>query len=251
MKKTLLFLALIAIVLSVSACSKESETLTGEESVIPSKSSSDEDFNLADDQTAAAPSALTTPVVPEENAVAPAPVDNNKTMLSPDKQPNLVKEYSQALIKTNYGDIKVKFYGADSPLTVNNFLNLAKAGFYDGIKFHRVIKDFMIQGGDPLSKGTDTSAWGTGGPGYKFADEFNAHKLVTGSLAMANAGPGTNGSQFFIVTAASTPWLDGHHTNFGEVVSGLDVVKKIDAVETGAADRPVKDVIISGVELLK
>jgi len=251
MKKTLLFLALIAIVLSVSACSKKSEPVTGEESVIPSNYSQDEDLNLADDQGVVAPNAIATPAVPEENTAAPASVDNNKTMLSPDKQPNLVKEYSQALIKTNYGDIKVKFYGADSPLTVNNFLNLAKAGFYDGIKFHRVIKDFMIQGGDPLSKGTDTSVWGTGGPGYKFADEFNAHKLVAGSLAMANAGPGTNGSQFFIVTAAATPWLDGHHTNFGEVVSGLDVVKKIEAVETGTADRPVKDVIISGVELLK
>lgn len=239
MKKTLLFLALIAVALSVSAC-----TSSDQASNQPA-----EDFNLADDRTAVAPSAQTSS--PASSQTAATPVDNNKTMLSPDKQPNLVKEYSQALIKTNYGDIKVKFYGADSPLTVNNFLNLAKAGFYDGIKFHRVIKDFMIQGGDPLSKGADTSAWGTGGPDYKFADEFNAHKLVAGSLAMANAGPGTNGSQFFIVTAASTPWLDGHHTNFGEVVSGMDVVKKIDAVEIGASDRPVKDVIISGVELLK
>ena len=254
MKKTLLLLAIIAVALGVSACSSnqasgQPASQSGEEAVAPATPSQDEDINLADDQKAAAPSAQTSSSAPSQTAAAP--VDNTKTMLSPDKQPDLLKEYSQALIKTNYGDIKVKFYGADSPTTVNNFLNLAKAGFYDGIKFHRVIKDFMIQGGDPLTKGTDTSLWGTGGPGYQFADEFNSHKLVAGSLAMANAGPGTNGSQFFIVTATATPWLDGHHTNFGEVVSGMDVVKKIEAVETGAVDRPVKDVIISSVDLLK
>jgi len=168
-----------------------------------------------------------------------------------DGQVDLFAQYSQALIKTNYGDITVKLYGADSSITVNNFLNLAKKDFYNGTKFHRVIKDFMIQGGDPLSQGTDSSVWGTGGPGYKFNDEFNTHKLVAGSLAMANSGSDTNGSQFFIVTAPATSWLDGRHTNFGEVVSGMDVVKKIEAVETGASDRPVKDVVISSIELLK
>jgi cyclophilin family peptidyl-prolyl cis-trans isomerase len=178
-------------------------------------------------------------------------LSNNSTMPTPDRQEDLLKQYSQAVIKTNLGDITVKFYGADSPVTVNNFLNLAKAGFYDGTKFHRVIKDFMIQGGDPLSKGSDANVWGTGGPGYKFKDEFNSHPLVIGSLAMANAGPDTNGSQFFIVTATATPWLDGKHTDFGEVVAGLDIVKKIEAVATGANDRPTTDVVISGVELLR
>jgi len=167
-----------------------------------------------------------------------------------DKQSDLAAQYSQAVIKTSLGNITVKLYGDDSPVTVNNFLNLAQAGFYDGTKFHRVIKDFMIQGGDPLSKEAG-AAWGTGGPDYRFPDEFNAHKLVAGSLAMANSGPGTNGSQFFIVTAPATAWLDGHHTNFGEVVAGMDVVKKIEAVETGVQDRPLTDVIVSGIELLK
>jgi cyclophilin family peptidyl-prolyl cis-trans isomerase len=260
MKKILLVLALATLTLSVSGCNNNNQSVTvqisqpvsqkmGEETTAPKNTSSDEDSNLADDRTAAAPANIATTSAPAP--VATTPVENTKTMLAPDQQPDLLKQYSQALIKTNYGDIKVKFYGADSPVTVNNFLYLAKEGFYNGVKFHRVIKDFMIQGGDPLSKGTDTSIWGTGGPGYQFKDEFNSHKLVAGSLAMANSGANTNGSQFFIVTAASTPWLDGHHTNFGEVVSGMDVVKKIEAVETGTNDRPVKDVVISGVELLK
>ncbi|MCX6744723.1 MAG: peptidylprolyl isomerase [Candidatus Parcubacteria bacterium] len=149
------------------------------------------------------------------------------------------------------GDIKVKFYGEDSPLTVNNFLNLAKKGFYDGTSFHRVIADFMIQGGDPNSKDDDWSNDGMGGPAYKFADEFNTHKLVKGSLAMANSGPNTNGSQFFIVTAAATSWLDGKHTNFGQVIEGLDVVEKIGAVKVNANDHPLKDVTIKSIELMK
>jgi len=177
--------------------------------------------------------------------------NNNITMKTLDGQEDLFAQYSQALIKTDYGDITVKLYGEDSPVTVNNFLNLAQQGFYNGTKFHRVIKDFMIQGGDPLSKETDTGFWGTGGPGYKFNDEINAHKLVAGSLAMANSGSNTNGSQFFIVTAAATPWLDGRHTNFGQVVAGMDVVKKIETVDTAASDRPVKDVVINSIEPLK
>jgi len=166
-------------------------------------------------------------------------------------QEDLIGQYSGAIMKTNFGDIKFKFYNQDSPITVNNFLNLAKKGFYDGVKFHRVIKDFMIQGGDPNSKDDDWSNDGTGGPGYAFQDEFNAHKLVRGSLAMANSGPNTNGSQFFIVTAKETPWLDGRHTNFGEVVEGIDTVDKIEAVEKNQNDHPTKDVVINSIELLK
>lgn len=157
---------------------------------------------------------------------------------------------TQATLKTNMGDITVEFYGDDSPNTVNNFIKLAKEGFYDGIKFHRVIKDFMIQAGDPLTKDdAQKNFWGTGGPGYMFEDEFNNHPLVAGSFAMANAGPDTNGSQFFIVTAESTPWLDGKHTNFGKVVSGMDVVMKIQEVATEGPDRPVEPVIIESIEL--
>jgi peptidyl-prolyl cis-trans isomerase B (cyclophilin B) len=182
-------------------------------------------------------------------------ITNNqeKNMTSPDQSQfkDLAKEYSQAIIKTNQGDITVKFYGEDSPKTVNNFLNLAQLSFYDGTKFHRVIKDFMVQGGDPNSKSADWSTHGTGGPDYRFADEFNSHKLVTGSLAMANAGPNTNGSQFFIVTAPETAWLDGRHTNFGQVIAGMDIVKKIEAAETDSNDHPLEDITIEKIELVK
>jgi len=167
-----------------------------------------------------------------------------------DGQIDAFKDYSGAIIKTNQGNIEVKFY-PESPITVNNFMNLATSGFYDGTKFHRVIKDFMIQGGDPLSKESNASVYGTGGPDYKFADEFNSHKLVAGSLAMANSGPGTNGSQFFIVTLDATPWLDGKHTNFAEVIGGMEVVKAIEASETNSRDLPMKDVIVNSIELVK
>lgn len=167
------------------------------------------------------------------------------------KYEDLVSQFNQAIIKTNIGDIKVEFYVDDSPITVNNFLNLAKQGFYDGTKFHRIIKDFMIQGGDPLSKDDNPADDGTGGPGYRFNDEFNEHKLVRGSLAMANSGPNTNGSQFFIITIESTPWLDGKHTNFGFVVEGMNVVDAIEAAEIGPRDRPLEDLIINSIELIK
>lgn len=166
-------------------------------------------------------------------------------------QKDLFSEFSGAIIKTSLGDIKVKFY-QESPLTVNNFMNLSKEGFYNDTKFHRVIKDFMIQGGDPLTKDDSKSElWGTGDPGYKFNDEFNEHLLVRGNLAMANSGPNSNGSQFFIVTAESTPWLDGKHVNFGEVVEGMDIVSKIEKVSTGLSDRPLQPISIKGVELIK
>lgn len=166
------------------------------------------------------------------------------------KLENLASTYDKAVIKTNFGDIKVKLYSEGSPLTVNNFMNLAKKGFYDGTKFHRVIKDFMIQGGDPNSKDDDWSNDGMGGPGYQFQDEFNTHKLVRGSLAMANSGANTNGSQFFIVTANTTPWLDGKHTNFGEVIEGMEIIDKIENVKTNSQDHPLEDVAVEKVELI-
>jgi cyclophilin family peptidyl-prolyl cis-trans isomerase len=140
-----------------------------------------------------------------------------------------------ATIETNHGTIELELFTDDAPETVANFAKLANDGYYDGLVFHRVIPDFMIQGGCP--QGT-----GTGGPGYTFADEINHHKIVRGTLAMANAGPNTNGSQFFIVTAEATPWLDGKHTAFGQVTGGMDVVDEIQSTATDARDRPVEDV---------
>ncbi len=171
-----------------------------------------------------------------------APTDNDVT--------NYTNKYQGAIIKTSMGDIQVKFYNTDSPKTVANFLKLADSKFYNGVTFHRVIKDFMIQTGDPNSKDSDWSNDGTGGPGYSFPDEFNSHKLVEGSLAMANSGPNTNGSQFFIVTTKATPWLDGKHTNFGEVTKGMSVVKAIEAVKVNPNDHPLEDVKINKIELL-
>src|SRR5215471_21486667 len=139
---------------------------------------------------------------------------------------------SGATMNATEGAITFELFDEDAPKTVENFRKLSSEGFYDGLTFHRVIKDFMIQGGCP--QGT-----GTGGPGYTFEDEINDHKLVRGSLAMANAGPNTNGSQFFIVTLESAPWLDGKHTVFGHVTAGMDAVDAIEAVPTGANDRPV------------
>lgn len=165
-------------------------------------------------------------------------------------QEDLFQKYKEAIIKTNYGDITVELFGDESPLTVNNFLNLANSGFYNNIKFHRILEDFMIQVGDPNTKGSDVSKYGTGGPGYAFQDEINSHKLVRGSMAMANTGqPVSNGSQFFIVTKETTPWLDGKHTNFGRVISGMKVVDKIEGVNTNEAGLPTKDVIIKSIEL--
>jgi peptidyl-prolyl cis-trans isomerase B (cyclophilin B) len=149
---------------------------------------------------------------------------------------------SQATIHTNHGPIEVELHDADAPKTVENFRKLAGDGFYDGVIFHRVIKDFMIQGGDPTGTGT-------GGPGYTFEDEFNQHPVERGALAMANAGPNTNGSQFFIVTTEAAPWLDGKHTVFGRVTGGMEAVDAIEGLPTGARDRPVDDAVIERVEL--
>jgi cyclophilin family peptidyl-prolyl cis-trans isomerase len=150
---------------------------------------------------------------------------------------------SGATLHTNHGAIALELYDDDAPKTVDNFLKLARDGFYDGVIFHRVIPDFMIQGGDPTGTGT-------GGPGYQFEDEPNQHSIVRGALAMANAGPNTNGSQFFIVTTEAAPWLDGKHTVFGRVTEGMDVVDAISDVETDSGDRPRSDVVIERVDLI-
>ncbi len=149
---------------------------------------------------------------------------------------------SAAKMHTSHGTIALELFDDDAPETVANFRKLTSEGFYDGIIFHRVIPDFMIQGGCP--EGT-----GTGGPGYTFADEINQHKVVRGALAMANAGPNTNGSQFFIVTTPEAPWLDGKHTVFGRVSAGMDAVDSIESTPTGANDRPLEPPAIDSIEL--
>jgi len=149
---------------------------------------------------------------------------------------------STAHMHTSHGTIALELFDDDAPKTVGNFRKLASEGFYDGIIFHRVIPDFMVQTGCP--EGT-----GTGGPGYTFEDEFNRHKVLRGALAMANAGPNTNGSQFFLLTTDSAPWLDGKHTVFGQVTAGMEAVDAIEQVPTGTRDRPLDPPVIESIEL--
>jgi peptidyl-prolyl cis-trans isomerase B (cyclophilin B) len=151
---------------------------------------------------------------------------------------------TRVTMHTNHGPIVIELFDAEAPKTVENFVKLSGDGYYDGLTFHRIIRDFMIQGGCP--QGT-----GTGGPGYQFEDEINEHKVERGALAMANSGPNTNGSQFFIVTTEAAPWLDGKHTVFGRVESGMETVDAIEGVETGAGDRPVDPVVIDRVDVTK
>ncbi len=151
----------------------------------------------------------------------------------------------KAIIKTNMGSITISLYDDKTPVTVENFIKLSKDGFYDNTIFHRVIKDFMIQGGDPKGDGT-------GGPGYAIVDEFDSSLTFSksGLLAMANSGPGTGGSQFFI-TVAETPWLNNKHTIFGEVTEGYDLVEKISNVEVGQGDRPADTIKIESIEIVE
>jgi peptidyl-prolyl cis-trans isomerase B (cyclophilin B) len=147
-----------------------------------------------------------------------------------------------ATLHTNHGAVELELFPDEAPKTVDNFVKLARDGFYDGVVFHRVIPDFMVQGGDPTGTGT-------GGPGYQFEDEPNEHKVVRGALAMANSGPNTNGSQFFLVTAQACPWLDGKHTVFGRVTEGMGAVDAIESAPTNDADRPVEEQAIERIEL--
>ncbi|PIQ69167.1 MAG: peptidylprolyl isomerase [Candidatus Taylorbacteria bacterium CG11_big_fil_rev_8_21_14_0_20_46_11] len=159
-----------------------------------------------------------------------------------------VTKATSVILRTSSGDIEIELFPDKAPKTVANFAKLAQDGYYDETKFHRVIKGFMIQGGDPFTKDdTMMDRWGTGGPGYQFEDEINDQKIVRGVLAMANAGPGTNGSQFFIVTAESAPWLDGKHTVFGKVVKGMDIVDRIENVRTGERDIPATPIVIKSI----
>lgn len=171
---------------------------------------------------------------PYKNEPTSSPAPAVSTAITP------INSTVKATIQTSLGAIEVELAGAAAPLTVGNFVALAQKDFYDGVTFHRVIPDFMIQGGDPTGTGT-------GGPGYEFADEITNRPLVKGSLAMANSGPNTNGSQFFIVTADATPWLDGRHTNFGQVTAGQDVVDQISRVAVDQNDQPLTPMVIEDV----
>jgi len=176
--------------------------------------------------------------------------ESQRTQLDKDLEPPAFKLKDgvnyQAIIQTSMGDIKIDLFEEETPTTVNNFVHLANTAFYDGLIFHRVIPDFMIQGGDPLGNGT-------GGPGYSFEDEIvYGHHLVKGTLAMANSGKNTNGSQFFIVTKKAVPWLDGDHTNFGQVLEGQDIADEISLVEADPrSNKPKKDVIIKTIVILE
>ncbi|TSC69690.1 MAG: Peptidylprolyl isomerase [Parcubacteria group bacterium Gr01-1014_56] len=184
---------------------------------------------------ATSPTATTTAQTNTSAPNTPEPISSNN-------------KFMQATLHTTKGDIVIELFEADAPNTVANFVKLAQAGFYDGTKFHRVIKDFMIQGGDPLSRDDSQAArWGTGGPGYNFADEIRAnnHNNI-GTISMANAGPNTNGSQFFI-NVASNNFLDTKHTTFGKVIKGLEVVEAIENTPTGANDRPVEAMVINSI----
>lgn len=179
------------------------------------------------------------PMVEEQQTsqTSQAPINNNE------------QKVMQATLTTNKGDITIEF-SSDAPNTVANFTKLAGEGYYNGTKFHRVIAGFMIQGGDPLTKDdSQVARWGTGGPGYQFADEIHANnKNDPGTIAMANAGPNTNGSQFFINVAPNN-FLDSKHTVFGKVVAGLEVVKAIEGTPVGQGDRPTSPVVIEKVTL--
>ncbi len=189
--------------------------------------------------------------------------NQGKNMIETTKTIQTSENYTGAVIETNLGTFKISFLKDKSPETVKNFVTLAKKGFYENTKFHRVIKNFMIQGGDPNSKDEDKSLYGRGGPGYQFNDEISDEPLVRGIVAMANSGPNTNGSQFFIITTPATPWLQGKHTAFAKVVEGMDTIDKIEKVKsvvcsqadyydpTKFCDVPLDPVIVSKISLIE
>lgn len=264
MKKRLLMLALIISVTLILAGCKKNEEMTEEEldqqikdivgqgsgqQFEPEKNSNLKSETIdPNSQMQATPSIQPPPTEDQKIEEQKKPKTTNKASLT-EADLHYAQEYLGAILHTNLGDIVVKLY-PDAPMTISNFLKLSDTGFYNGSKFHRVIKGFMIQGGDPNSKDDNWNDDGFGGPDYKFADEINDRKLVEGSLAMANSGPNTNGSQFFIVTAPATPHLDGKHTNFGYVTEGMEIVKEIENVATNNKDHPINDIVIESIDLI-
>lgn len=253
MKKIVMLSAAIFLVVLVSACSQNQENAKApnpvtdpggyDQSMINTKNQAAKDIADATQQ---------------ENKNQTDTLNNNDKNMntsanSVGDNSALLKKYNTAVLKTSLGDIELKLDAANAPVAVGNFLKLASTGFYNNVKFHRVIKGFMIQAGDPNSRDdAQKSAWGTGGPGYTFPDELKGTETYPqGTLAMANAGPNTNGSQFFIVTASPAAPLPASYTVFGSVVSGMDVALKIENVPTEPGDRPVDDVTIKGVQVLE
>jgi len=220
MKKIISLLVLTILVFSLAACTKEEQKKATETKELIENSSHNNNNN---NESKMNDSKLQAPTEADANAIK----GQDKTIV----------------METTKGTIKIKLFTDKAPLTCANFVNLAEAGFYDGLIFHRVIKDFMLQGGDPLGTGT-------GGPGYKFQDEFDPSLKHDhpGILSMANSGPRTNGSQFFITTVP-TPWLDGKHSIFGEVIEGIEIVKEIENTKTGMADKPIEDIVMTKVTI--
>ena len=245
MKKVITILFAASFVLFLSACSQKEEGNTTTTSPMAEQS--------GNTQNATPPTSQVNNSANTSNNNSNNMADNNN-QAGPGDNSALVAKYTVATIKTNLGDIEVKLDASNAPIAVGNFLKLASTGFYDGVRFHRVIKGFMIQGGDPISKDDAQKAvWGTGGPGYTFADELKGTETYPqGTLAMANAGPNTNGSQFFIVTASPSAPLPPSYTVFGHVTSGMDVALKIQDVQTNPANnQPLEDVTIKSVQVLE
>ena len=237
MKKTAVLIMSIFLITVLSACSQKKDTIPNPISDPGGHISGMVDLNKKAGEDI-------------QNAVN----KENEKLTNALNENNMNEQKTQfALIKTSLGDIKVELSFDSAPKTAKNFSDLAKKGFYDGTKFHRVIKGFMIQGGDPLSKDdSQKSMWGTGGPGYKFKDELTGkEKYLQGTLAMANSGPNINGSQFFIVTAIPGAQLPPSYTVFGKVVSGIDIALKIENVKTAPNDQPIDDVVVYNMELLE
>jgi len=229
MKYIIGFVVILAVIFGLYSLAGEEQTTEAPSPVVTSNS----ETSIVNKDT----NQVNNPTLPQQEAPKGTAITNNKQ-----------ETMTKATFKTNQGDITIELFAEDAPNTVANFVKLASEGFYDGIKFHRVIKGFMIQGGDPLSK-TEGAAWGTGGPGYQFADEIHANnKNDKYTLAMANSGPNTNGSQFFINTNDNN-FLDPKHTVFGKVISGTETVDKIENTATGAADRPVESMVIESIVL--
>lgn len=257
MKKSLFLAGIICVIIVLSGCG-ESKEETANENKLPNPIEDPASYVPGMmDVNKNAQNSLQDSINKENdkinNALNENNMDSKQTLVAPDSNSPLLKKYTAAKISTSLGDIKVKLDGSNAPLASANFLNLAQNKFYDGTKFHRVIKGFMIQGGDPLSKNENMKErWGTGGPGYSFKDELKGtEKYPQGTLAMANSGPNTNGSQFFIVTASPEAPLPPSYTVFGQVVEGMDVALKIENVQTGANDRPIENVTIKSIGILE
>ena len=246
MKKIIIGLSLTGMAIVLSACSSEPINKPINSQV---DTNSDQQLSEVVDSSNNMPTKETS----ENKKTNEVTTDQKQSKTNSQIPSDLATQYPKAIIKTSLGDIEVRLEADNAPLAVNNFLDLAQKEFYNGTKFHRVIKGFMIQGGDPYSKDdTAKNTWGTGGPGYTFNDELKGNEKYTqGTLAMANSGPNTNGSQFFIVTADPAASLSPSYTVFGHVIAGMDVALKIEKVATGEADRPVQDVVIKTIEPVK